>query len=180
MSATPVVRVARTTGKMSIQLSWGIIMKSLVLFTLSVVATAAMAASPVGPGPITISGTSVQVAVLSNSTSSNKAEGRDALAQQSIASNAGKVNITGTSVQVVAALSGSAMTNRATSEATAEQNIASNVGDVTIGGTSVQVAVLNASTASNLATGRDAVAVQNIASNNACYACASSSVSHGH
>lgn len=151
-------------------------MKKLVLIALSAVASAAMATGPTPASEITISGTSIQVASLSTTGVVNTANGRDSLAQQNLASNAGDVTISGNSLQIVGAR-GSYVGNTSNADTMAQQNLSSNVGEVTVKGNSLQATMLNSSYVLNSATGRDAVAVQNIASNNACFTCVPS---HGH
>lgn len=151
-------------------------MKSLVLFALSVVATAAMAVTTSPSSEIKISGDSIQVVLLSDSDVRNKATGENSLAQQNLASNTGKITIKGKSTQIVAAGDDSVISNKSNANTIAQQNLASNVGDVTIDGkgTSLQiVALLKGSSVMNEAYGRNARAIQNLASNNACFTCGS-------
>lgn len=153
-------------------------MKKLVLLALTAVATAAMATGPTPASEITISGNSAQIAVLSTTGVVNTANGRNALAQQNLASNAGDVTISGNSLQIVGAR-GSYVGNTANANAMAQQNLSSNVGDVTVKGNSLQATLLANSYVLNSATGRDASAVQNIASNNACFTCPTTRGGHG-
>ena len=154
-------------------------MKKLALLALSAIATAAMATGPTPASSISISGNSTQIAVLSTSGVVNTANGRDSLAQQNLASNAGDVDIRGNSLQMVGAR-GSYVGNTSNANTMAQQNLSSNIGDVTVRGNSLQATMLDASYVLNSATGRDAVAVQNIASNNACFACVANGSSSGH
>ena len=147
-------------------------MKALVLFALSTVAAAAMAAGPVAE--IRISGNSTQAVVMLGSAAGNSAAGRAAIAQQNLASNTGDVSISGNSVQAVGTLD-SVMVNTATANSMAQQSLSSNVGNVGIGGNSTQATLLIGSALLNSATGRGATAVQNVASNNACYTCTTTS-----
>jgi hypothetical protein len=155
------------------------IMKQLVLFALSAIATAAMAAGPAPASEILISGTSYQIASISGTSVRNEAYGAEAQAQQNLASNAGDVSISGNSLQAVVANGGSVY-NRANANTTASQNLSSNVGEVTISGTSVQLTVLDRASIYNEAMGRDAKAVQNIASNNSCFVCGETTRGGGH
>lgn len=143
-------------------------MKSFVLFALSTVAAAAMAAGPVAE--IRISGNSTQSVVMLVSAATNSAAGRNATAQQNMASNTGDVTISGNSVQSVGTL-GAVMVNAAAANTVAQQNLSSNVGDIRISGNSTQATVLLGSALLNSATGTNAIAVQNVASNNACFTC---------
>ncbi|MDB5963893.1 MAG: hypothetical protein JWQ72_393 [Polaromonas sp.] len=154
-------------------------MKSLVLFALSAIASAAMAAGPTPASEIRITGNSTQAVTMLGSAASNTASGEDALAQQNIASNAGNVTISGNSVQTVSAFA-SVIGNTSNANTVAQQNLSSNVGDVYISGNSSQATSLLASFVLNSATGRDATAVQNIASNNACFACTTTGSDSGH
>ena len=146
-------------------------MKKLVLLSLSVVATAAMAAGPSGV-QTTIAGDSTQAVVLLTSTVTNTANGSYANAQQNLASNAGDVAITssGKSIQIVGAQN-SNFTNTANAITKAQQNVSSNSGDVTISGHSLQLTLAANSNVRNSATGFNAKAVQSIASNSSCSTC---------
>lgn len=158
-------------------------MKSIALFTLSLIATAAMAGVTTHPpgggtggtGPqaseVVINGTSVQVTALANSGVGNKAD-YGGKATQNLASNAGKVEISGTSVQVVAAANTGIWNEANGKDAVAVNNLASNYGDVTVknGGTSVQVVAAYNTGISNVAYAGSR-AVQNISSNNGCTTC---------
>ena len=146
-------------------------MKKLVLFSLSVVATAAMAAGP-SPAEIEIAGKSTQVAVLHTSAVLNVANGSMSNAQQNLASNAGNVDIkkSGNSFQIVGA-QGSVFANISNANTKATQNVSSNSGDIDISGTSVQVTSAYNSAVLNFATGKGAKAMQNIASNSSCATC---------
>ena len=146
-------------------------MKKLVLLSLSVVATAAMAAGPSGV-QTTIAGDSTQAVVLLTSTVTNTANGSYANAQQNLASNAGDVAITssGKSIQIVGAQN-SNFTNTANAITKAQQNVSSNSGDVTISGHSLQLTLAANSNVRNSATGFNARAVQSIASNSSCSTC---------
>lgn len=146
-------------------------MKSLALFALGSIASAAMAVTPVAP-EIVINGDSTQLASLTLTAVSNTAHANNT-AQQNLASNAGNVTIRngGSSWQVVDSLA-SVVTNEARGrDAYASQNLSSNMGDVTIGGNSTQITTLRVASVANLADGRNSKAVQNIASNNACVTC---------
>lgn len=153
-------------------------MKTIALFALSVVATAAMATGPAPVAEIKIDGTSIQIAALSNSGVVNQANGTNSLAQQNLASNTGDVTIDGTSVQIVAGR-GSLVWNKADANAEAQQNLSSNVGNVTIGGDSLQATLLKNSFVGNFATGSNSLAVQNVATNNACFTCVQSGSNSG-
>ena len=146
-------------------------MKKFVLFSLSVVATAAMAAGPSGV-QTTIAGQSTQAAVLLTSTVTNTASGAYSNAQQNLASNAGDVAITasGKSTQIVVA-ENSNFTNTSNAHTKAQQNVSSNSGDVTISGNSLQLTLAARSSVRNTATGYNAKAVQSIASNSSCSTC---------
>ena len=146
-------------------------MKKLVLFALSVVATAAMAAGPAGV-QIEINGTSTQTADLRSTTVRNNASGVNSQAQQNISSNAGDVFVAGgaRSTQTTRA-TGSVITNTANANTEAQQNMSSNSGDVTIRGFSTQLTTLVNSSVINTATGSRAKAVQSIASNSSCSTC---------
>lgn len=141
-------------------------MKTLVLFALSLVASAAMATSPVGPSSaISITGTSDQLASISDATVSNKANGSNAEALQNIASNAGNVTISNKSKQRAILESSAIVRNEAERNAIAQQNVASNVGKVTISGNSEQnVTVKGDSLLANFA-GLDSVAQQSLSTN---------------
>lgn len=143
-------------------------MKSLALFALSTFAAAAMAAGPVAE--IRISGNSTQAVGMLGSAAANSATGRNAAAQQNLASNTGDVSIGGNSVQAVGTLN-SVMVNTATANSMAQQSLSSNVGNVAITGNSTQATLLIGSAVLNSATGADALAVQNVGSNNACFTC---------
>lgn len=143
-------------------------MKSLVLFALSTIAAAAMAAGPVAE--IRITGNSTQAVGMLGSAAVNSAAGRNAAAQQNMGSNTGDVTISGNSVQAVGTLA-SIMVNTATANNMAQQSLSSNVGNVGISGNSTQATLLIGSALLNSATGTDAIAVQNVATNNACFAC---------
>ena len=147
-------------------------MKKLVLFALSVVATAAMAAGPAGV-QVEINGSSTQTADLRSSTVRNTASGVNSQAQQNISSNAGDVFVAGgaTSRQTTNARASSSITNTSNANTEAQQNMSSNSGDVTIRGTSIQLTTLVSSAVSNTATGSRAKAVQSIASNASCSTC---------
>ena len=146
-------------------------MKTLAFFALSLVASAAMATSPVGPGAIEINGTSNQQTSISGAIVSNKADGADAQAQQNLASNVGKVKVN-TSNQTVTVQAGALLSNFAGNDAVAQQSLSSNVGDVTVAGVSTQNTIVGPLAAVlNSSYGRDALAVQNISSNNACFTC---------
>ncbi|WP_313080099.1 hypothetical protein [Pulveribacter sp.] len=146
-------------------------MRTLVLFALSTVATAAMAVSPSNhhnqaANTIMISGNSTQTTNSTGSIISNKA-GTDNTARQNIASNAGPVEIhqRGSSEQT-ANLGNTVVNNEAAgNDALARQNLASNNGEVEIRAASKQTVNANSVTLGNLADGSGAKAVQNIASN---------------
>ncbi|NPC55752.1 hypothetical protein [Caenimonas soli] len=145
-------------------------MKSLALFALSVVATAAMAVEPADE--IVINGNSTQAVSLTLSAVSNTAN-ENTTALQNLASNSGNVRVRagGNSTQAVVGV-GSYVTNSADGyQAFANQNLSSNMGDVTIGGDSVQITSLLISSVTNTADGAHSKAVQNIASNNSCFGC---------
>ena len=141
-------------------------MKSLVLFALSVVASAAMATGPVGPSAITISGSSTQLTTITDSIVRNKADGSGSQALQNIASNAGTITIKGggSSDQTVLINKDSLVTNVAMKDAIAQQNLASNVGYVTISGKSKQNVTVDHSTVSNIANS-NTIAQQSLSTN---------------
>jgi hypothetical protein len=150
-----------------------IFMKTLAFFALSVIATAAMAVTPVAD-TITINGQSTQITVLGSSGVSNTAK-QNTSALQNLASNSGNVTVNGgaKSTQVVVAKD-SGFVNRARGQdAFANQNVSSNMGDVTIGGNSLQLTAVHNAGVINTADGRNAKAVQNIASNDSCSGCLS-------
>lgn len=107
-------------------------MKTLAIFALSTIATAAFAAEVVGPSStITISGNSTQVAHVNGGYATNIANAKT-YANQNVASNKGNVDISGTSAQT-AMLYNSHVTNEAKSAGdVAVQNLASNVGHVDV------------------------------------------------
>ena len=156
-------------------------MKSIAFFALSLVATAAMAASPSGVGSISITGNSNQTASVNGGSLTNTAQTR-AYANQNVASNKGSITIRGNSTQG-SILEQAKVSNEAKSAGgAAVQNLASNVGNVgvdasaNITGTSKQTANIVQASLKNLAdssgsgcTGPDcadaALAYQNGASN---------------
>jgi hypothetical protein len=149
----------------------GFIMKKLSILALSLLATAAFAATPTAT-EVNISGTSIQAAVFDSTSVQNIVSGRDNIAAQNLASNAGAVNISGDSLQVVYARNSTIYNDASGNDNIASQNMSSNVGKVNVSGTSIQIsAAVNGSYIHNHAQGRDNVATQNIASNNSCSTC---------
>jgi len=140
-------------------------MKTLVLFALSFVASAAMAAGPVGSSSISISGSSNQLTSISGAIVTNKASGTDAEALQNMASNAGNVSISGRSVQRATVGPLSLVSNEAAQDAIAQQNLASNVGKVMISGNSEQSATVQLGGILTNVAGVDTVAQQSLSSN---------------
>jgi hypothetical protein len=142
-------------------------MKTLLSLLLSLTL---LNASATGYDPVTISGNSSQIVILSGSSVTNTTTGNQNVSQQNLASNTGGVEINGESVQIVAAY-GSIIRNEVEGgDSYASQNFSSNVGAVSIGG-SLQVTALLGSYAYNSASGHQTYAVQNVASNNACMVC---------
>lgn len=144
-------------------------MKKLLVFALSAIATAAIAAGPAGGG-IEISGSSDQAVILFGTAVTNTADGANAKAQQNLSTNAGNVEITNSSQQTFDAFL-SNVTNLANGNTIAQQNGSSNVGDATISGNSIQLSFITDSTIANSATGYNASAVQSTASNTSCFTC---------
>ena len=141
-------------------------MKKLVLFALSVVASAAMAAGPMGPSSvIEISGTSDQLTSISGAIVVNKASGSDSQALQNIASNAGNVTISGKSKQRATIENLAFVTNVAERNAIAQQNLASNVGKVTIAANSEQNVTVRAGALLANFAGANTVAQQSLSTN---------------
>lgn len=107
-------------------------MKSIAIFALSLVATAAMAGvQSSNVSSITISGTSTQTASINGGMVTNTAQSK-AYANQNIASNKGNIDISGTSTQS-SNLENAKVSNDAKSAGdVAVQNLASNVGDVSV------------------------------------------------
>ncbi|MBS0405188.1 MAG: hypothetical protein JSS17_02340 [Proteobacteria bacterium] len=161
-------------------------MKSLALFALSAISTAAMAVTPAPSSGISIVGTSAQTVSVSGGHVKNDATSYS-FANQNIASNKGHVTVLGSSTQS-SSLDNANVTNMAKHAGdVAMQNLASNVGSVSvdgvlqlippkwIAGKSEQTADVKNSTVSNEANGsqgcngndcRDAaLAYQNLASN---------------
>ena len=161
-------------------------MKSLALFALSAISTAAMATTPTPPSGIRIDGTSTQTVSVSGGNVKNDATSYS-FANQNIASNKGHVTVLGSSSQT-SNLTNSDVTNEAKHAGdVAMQNLASNVGSVSvdgkiqlfppkwIAGTSEQTANVSGSTVKNEANGSQgcngnncndaALAYQNLASN---------------
>jgi hypothetical protein len=130
-------------------------------------------ASATGYDPVLISGTSMQIASLKNTTVSNIVFGNSSTAQQNLASNTGGVVITGSSVQMMAAHGSYARNEVIGSDSMASQNFSSNLGDTRIGGRSMQMTSMQGAYAYNSAQGHSTYAIQNIASNNACFSCPS-------
>lgn len=142
-------------------------MKNFLSILLSLIL---LNASAIGVDPVTISGNSSQIVILSGSSVTNTVTGNQNIGQQNLASNAGGVEINGESVQIVAAY-GSIVRNEVEgNDSFASQNFSSNVGNVSVGG-SLQVTALLGSYAYNSASGHQTYAVQNVASNNACMVC---------
>lgn len=142
-------------------------MKKLALLALSVVASAAMAQTALGPNAIVINGSSEQLTSISGwSAVRNTASGVDSEALQNLASNAGNITITGSgdSDQTVIIKNGSWVTNTAEDHAIAQQNLASNVGKVTISGDSEQKVTVDNGTVDNHAYAHT-IAQQSLSSN---------------
>lgn len=147
-----------------------IIMRKLVFFALSSVATAAMAVLPAPGGTISISGTSSQTATLNGaSVSITNSSNANNTAFQNLSSNFGTIAVGGSSTQVVTtANSGSYnVTNTAVNpNDVAVQNLSSNYFTVNVNGTSSQTTNLaQTATLANEANGSNSEAVQNFASN---------------
>ncbi|WP_051954030.1 hypothetical protein [Xenophilus azovorans] len=145
-------------------------MKKLLVIAAVLASGTALATGP--STGINIDGTSTQIAVLKNTSVSNKSNA-DTFANQNLASNAGNVQVESRaqSLQVVATKN-SSFTNEAKGhDAIASQNVSSNLGDVTIAGKSTQITLGDGAHVSNLADGAKSLAIQNIASNNACVTC---------
>lgn len=106
-------------------------MKSLAIFALSAIATAAMAADLTAPNTITISGTSEQVASVNGGNVRNVANA-NTYTNQNLASNKGGIDISGHSKQT-AALQNTYVSNEAKASGdVAIQSLASNVGEVSV------------------------------------------------
>jgi hypothetical protein len=101
----------------------------------------------------------------------NQADGKGAVAQQNVSSNAGNVTIDGGSSDQLTIGVLSDISNRALgANSMASQNVSSNAGKVTIKGASTQVTALLGSYIGNVAYA-NSTAVQNLASNNGCVTC---------
>lgn len=163
-------------------------MKSLALFALCAISTAAMAVTSTPTSSISITGTSTQTVSVSGGNVTNDATSHS-FANQNIGSNKGNVTIHGSSTQI-SNLENSDVTNKAKHAGdVAMQNLASNVGSVTVDkalqilplppqwikGSSSQTANVKDSTVKNEANGSQgcngsdcddaALAYQNLASN---------------
>jgi hypothetical protein len=128
-------------------------MRKLAFIALSLVASATMAQTALGPNVITINGDSTQMTSVTSSTLSNFANGTNAQALQNLASNAGNITVGygAYSHQSADVKNGSYVANEARSYATAQQNLASNVGQVAIYGHSDQTATVDNSDVRNMA-----------------------------
>lgn len=106
-------------------------MKTLAIFALSAIATAAMAADLTAPNTITISGTSEQVASVNGGNVRNVANA-NTYANQNLASNKGGIDISGNSKQTAALQNTYASNEAKASGDVAIQSLASNVGEVSV------------------------------------------------
>ena len=146
-------------------------MKTLAFSALSLLASAAMATTPVGYPDISITGNSTQSVSLTSVAASNNSSGSKSEAFQNMATNTGNVTVSGNSTQSVTGTGGSISNSATGSDAYASQNLSTNLGEVTIGGNSSQYTYLASASVSNLSSGSNSKAVQNVASNNACFIC---------
>ncbi len=122
--------------------------------------------SNVGDVTVSASGKSTQNTSVNGSSSvANLADGKGAVAIQSLASNTGEVDISGKSEQTVKLGNTNAHNLAQGKNATAVQNLASNYDGVTISGKSEQTVTAQGGNIINTAMGNNTKAFQNLSSN---------------